>query len=185
MAGVTNRITLGSGDLYCVEYTGTLPDVETMCVDDNLLARVQGGATLTYTPTWYTAKDDSGKATKTVLTDEVATLATNLVTFNANVINKIVDTGTVTEDSADRTRTIKIGGVGNAHKKSYAFCFHHTDPADGDIWVQVVGQNQGEFSLSFVKDQESVIALEITALAQDTNGTLITYIEEDDTIVAG
>lgn len=179
-----NRITLGSGDLYCTEYTGEVPEVDTMCVDDNLLARIQGGATLTYTPTWYTAKDDSGKATKTVLTDETATLAAGLVTFNANVLNKIVDTGTVSEDSMKKRRTIKIGGVGNAHKKSYVFCFHHSDAADGDIWVQVVGQNQGEFAISFVKDQESVIQLEITALAQDANGTLINYIEADETISA-
>lgn len=182
---VSNRITLGSGDLYCTEYTGTVPETETICVEDNLFARIQGGATLTYTPTWYTAKDDSGKATKTIITDEVATLATGICTFNADVINKLVDTGTVAEDSAKKLRTIKIGGVGNAHRKSYVFCFHHTDEQDGDIWVVIVGQNQAEFSIAFVKDQESVISAEISALPQDENGTLIKYIEKDSTIVAG
>lgn len=182
---VTNRITLGSGDLYCVDYSGSIPEIDTICAEDNLFARIQGGATLTYTPTWYTAKDDSGKATKTIITDEVATLSTGICTFNANVINKLVDTGTVSEDAVEKRRTIKIGGVGNAHRKSYVFCFHHTDEQDGDIWVLIVGQNQGEFSLSFVKDAESVISAEIQALPQDDNGTLIQYVEEDQTITAG
>ena len=43
----------------------------------------------------------------------------------------------------------------------------------------IVGNNQAGFSLAFAKDKETVIDAEFKALAQDKEGTLITYIEED------
>ena len=49
----------------------------------------------------------------------------------------------------------------------------------------IVGQNQAGFSLAFAKDKETVIDAEFKALAQDDEGTLIKYIEEDQTITAG
>ena len=51
-------ITLGSGKLYVQEYTGTtVPETEAICTDDNILGYISGGATLSYKPTFYVAKD--------------------------------------------------------------------------------------------------------------------------------
>ena len=47
-----------------------------------------------------------------------------------------------------------------------------------------VGNNQNGFTLAFAKDQETVIDAEFKALAQDDDGTLIMYIEQDATITA-
>ena len=178
----TDRITLGSGKLYVTEYTNSVPDPATICVDANRLGYIQGGATLEYKPTKYTAKDDLGIVTKTILTDEDATLKTGIMTFNGNVLDKLCETGRVTEDTTNHKRTVLIGGVGTADRKKYVVCFHHEDPLDGDIWVIIVGNNTNGFSLAFVKDKETVIDAEFKALAQDSDGTLIKYIEEDASI---
>lgn len=180
MSKQTERITLGSGKLYLMEFDGTLPTKEDICKADNLFSRIKGGASLEYTPTFYEAKDDLGQVIKTIITEEEAILKSGVMTFNGNSIDKLCDTGRVTE--AQGLRTVKIGGVGNAKRARYVICFHHEDPIDGDIWVIIVGNNQSGFSLTFAKDAETVIDAEFKALAQDDEGTLITYIEEDESI---
>lgn len=181
----SKRITLGSGKLYIMDYDGAeVPEKETICVDDNILGYIKGGATLEYTPEFYEAKDDLGHVTKVIITSEEAILKSGIMTFNGHTLNRLVDTGRVSEDSEKHLRTLKIGGVENAQRKSYVLCFHHADPIDGDIWVIIVGQNQAGFSLAFAKDKESVIDAEFKALVQDGEGTLIKYIEEDKTINA-
>ena len=37
MGTVPKRITLGSGKLYLIPYADTVPEVDTICVDTNLL----------------------------------------------------------------------------------------------------------------------------------------------------
>ncbi|MEY8366087.1 hypothetical protein AALA22_10665 [Anaerovoracaceae bacterium 41-7] len=168
-------IILGSGDLMIKEYTGAIPDY-TDFTEADLLGRIQGGATLEYKGTWYEAKDDTGKAVKTIMTEEEATLKSGIITWNGKTLKHLCSTARVTE--ADGIRTVKIGGVGNHDGKSYALCFHHTDRADGDIWLVIRGVNQAGFSLAFAKDKETVIDAEFKCLPQDEEGTLIQYIEE-------
>lgn len=175
----SKRIVLGSGKLYVQAMANdTVPTVDALCVDANQLGYIQGGATLTYTPTFYTAKDDLGVCTKTVLTEEEVTLTTGLMTFDANALDKLVATGSVTDDTTNHKRTLKIGGVGQNDGTKYAICFKHEDEEDGDIYVEIVGKNEAGFTLAFAKDQETVINAEFHALSQDSDGTLIQYIEE-------
>lgn len=169
-------ITLGSGDLMVKEYTDAIPSYTEFNVETDLLGRIQGGATLEYKGTWYDAKDDTGKAVKTIITEEEATLKSGIITWNGKTLAKLCSTARVTE--AEGKRTVKIGGVGNHDGKSYALCFHHTDKADGDVWLVVRAVNQGGFSLAFVKDKETVIDAEFKCLPQDDEGTLIQYVEE-------
>lgn len=170
-------ITLGSGDLMVKEYDGTnMPKYGDFKVDTDLLGRIKGGATLEYTGEWYEAKDDTGKAVKECLTDEEAKLKTGVITWNGKTLEKLCSTARVTEEGG--IRTVKIGGVGNYNGKSYAFCFHHIDKKDGDIWVVVRAVNQGGLALAFAKDAETVIDAELKCLPQDDEGTLIQYHEE-------
>lgn len=172
------RITLGSGDLFITEFKGELPEVEAICIDTNFLGYIQGGASLEYKPTFYEAKDDTGKVTKIIITDEEAILKSGILTFNAETLKVLSTTGRVTGSEDGTKRTIKIGGISNADNTKYAICFHHKDKIDGDIWVVIVGQNQSGFTLAFAKDKETVIDAEFKALPQDDEGTLIKYIEE-------
>lgn len=170
-------ITLGSGDLMIKEYTGpTIPKHTEFKPETDLLGRIQGGATLEYKGEWYEAKDDTGKVSKCIITEEEATLKSGVLTWNGKTLAQLCSTARVSE--SEGIRTVKIGGVGNHDGKSYALCFHHTDKTDGDVWIVVRAVNQGGFSLAFAKDKETVIDAEFKCLPQDDEGTLIQYIEE-------
>ena len=173
----SDKITLGSGDLMIKEYEGgEMPAHTDFKVDTDLLGRIKGGCTLEYTGEWYEAKDDTGKVVKTIITSEEAILKSGVITWNGKTLAQLCATARVTESAG--LRTVKIGGTANNNGKSYALCFHHADPVDGDVWLVVRAVNQGGFSLAFVKDAETVIDAEFKCLPQDDDGTLIQYIEE-------
>lgn len=171
------RIVLGSGKLYVAEATKnsdggyTIPEDATLEIDTNLLGYIQGGATLEYAPSFYTAKDDLGVVSKKYLTEEEATLKSGIMTWNADVLEKLCATGVQTTTSG--TTTLKIGGISNFDNKLYVLRFVHHDATDGDIKITIVGSNEAGFSLAFAKDKETVIDAEFKAAPMDKNGTLI------------
>lgn len=170
------RIVLGSGKFYIMEFTGTMPENTAIEIEDNLIGYIQGGASVEYKPSFYEAKDDLGLVAKEFITEEEATLKTGIMTFSGNTLKQLCSTARVIED--DKTRTVKIGGSSNHDGKKYIAHFVHTDKADGDIRVSIVGTNRAGFSLSFAKDKETVINAEFKAQPQDGEGTLIKYEEE-------
>lgn len=174
---MSEKIVLGSGKLYVLEYTGSsIPEDATIETQSNLIGYIQGGATLTYTPTYYEAKDDLGYVSKKFLTEEEAVLKSGIMTWNGNTLQKLCSTARVTEASS--VRTVKIGGIDNYDGKKYVIHFLHEDEADGDIRVTIVGSNDAGFEMAFAKDKETVINAEFKAQPQDDEGTLITYKEE-------
>ena len=48
------RFILGSGHMYLMEYTGTIPEDSVLEVEENKIGVISGGATLEYKPTFYT-----------------------------------------------------------------------------------------------------------------------------------
>lgn len=178
-------ITLGSGKLYVQEYTGTtVPDTDTICTDGNIIGYISGGATLSYKPTIYTAKDDLGLVSKTLITAEEATLKSGIMTWDGNTLAKLSATARVTETEADASsnkparRSVKIGGIANDDGKKYVLCFCHEDK-DGKrkLYVRIVGKNQSGFEIVFAKDKETVVDAEFACDPMDTDGTLIYYDE--------
>ena len=174
-----NTITLGSGKLYVQAYATAMPTVDTLCVDDNLLGYIKGGAALEYTEETYEEKDDLGVVSKIITTNEEALLKAGLITWNGATLQKLVDRATVTEESGKRIT--KIGGSGNAQGKYYAICFHHEDKTDGDLWVLIKGRNTAGFTLTFAKDEGTLVEPEFKAMPHDEDGTLIELIEETTT----
>ncbi len=172
----TQKIVLGSGETYITDYSGTIPEVETIKTEANRLGHTQGGASIEYTPTYYTAKDDFGKVTKTIITDEKALLKLGICTWCGKTLEKLCSTARVTE--TETKRIVKIGGMGQDNGKSYVIMFYHHDAKDGDTYVLIVGRNQAAISLTYAKDKETVINPEFQAEPQDDEGTLIQFIEE-------
>lgn len=169
-------ITLGSGKAYIQEYTGTMPEVETLCVADNLLGHIQGGAELSYTAEPHEEKDDLGLVSKIVVNSEEAVLKLGLLTWNGNTLAKLADRCKVTE--GDGKRTIQIGGAGNAQGKEWVVCFKHEDKKDGNLWVLIRCTNKAGFTLTYAVDAATKLEPEFAAMPSDDNGTLITLIEE-------
>ena len=171
-------ITLGSGKLYSVEYTGTIPSNTDLERETNILGYIQKGASLDYKPEFYEAEDDLGIVKKQILTKEEVTFKSGILTWNAETLKKLVATGRITEDADKGMRTIKIGGINNNDGNQYIFHFVHEDKKDGNVRITIVGQNTAGFSLAFAKDAETVIDAEIKALPNDNEGTLIIFQEE-------
>ena len=57
----TKKIPLGSGEVFIIEFTGSIPKDSEFEKDINRLGWIQGGASIEYKETKYEAKDDLGK----------------------------------------------------------------------------------------------------------------------------
>ena len=171
-----DTITLGSGKIYLTAFSETMPTVETICVDDNLLGYIKGGAALEYTQETYEEKDDLGYVSKIITTNEEALLKCGLLTWNGATLAKLIDRCQTSE--AAGKRTTKIGGAGNAQGGYYAICFFHEDPTDGNLWILIKGRNTAGATLTFAVDEGTVVEPEFKAMPHDDAGTLIELIEE-------
>lgn len=172
------RIALGSGDLFCMEFTDEIPTDEVIETDENKLGAIQGGASLEYTKETYTAKDDSGARSKTIITDENAVLKSGIMTWTGETLKKLCSTARVSTSTDGKKRIVKLGGINNDDGKKYIVRFRHKDPVDGDCRLTIVGKNEGGITIAFAKDKETVIDAEFKAEACDSEGTLVIY-EED------
>lgn len=169
-------ITLGSGKMYVQTFSESMPTIDTLCVDDNLLGYIKGGAALEYTEETYEEKDDLGYVSKVITTSEEAILKCGLLTWNGATLAKLVDRCATSEASGKRTT--KIGGAGNSQGGYYAICFHHEDKVDGDLWILIKGRNTAGATLTFSADEGTVIEPEFKAMPHDDDGTLIELVEE-------
>ena len=170
------RIILGSGKLFMVEYSGTIPEDATIETEGNRFGYIKNGATLEYKGTPVTVSDDLGIVSRTVLTQEEVLLKTASATINGTMLQKLTPTARVTE--AAGVRTTKIGGIANQDGKNYLVRFLHEDAEGGDVRVTIVGKNQAGFALTFKPDTSESTSLEFKATPQDSEGTLVSIKEE-------
>lgn len=175
-----DTITLGSGKIYLQPFAEEMPTVDTLCVDDNLLGYIKGGASLEYTAEPYEEKDDLGIVSKVITTSEEAILKCGLLTWNGETLKKLVDRCTTKEEGGKRTT--KIGGAGNTQGGYYAICFKHEDAESGNVWIMIKGRNQVGATLTFATDAGTIIEPEFKAMPHDADGTLIELIEEIPTV---
>lgn len=179
---MSDKIILGSGEIYIDEFSGTIPQDSALETAAKRLGYIKGGATISYQPTTYKAIDDLGRVSKVITTDEQATLTCGIMTWNAETLKKLIARGRLTTTAATAQaagkNTLKIGG-GTDDGKKYVIRFVHTDAADGDLRVTIVGKNEAGLELAFAKDAETVVNPEFTALPHDNDGTLI---QIDETI---
>ncbi len=171
-----DTVTLGSGKIYLQTFSESMPTVDALCVESNLLGYIKGGASLEYTQETYEEKDDLGYVSKIITTNEEAVLKCGLLTWNGTTLKKLLDRCSSTEASGKRTT--KIGGAGNAQGGYYAICFHHEDKTDGDLWILIKGRNTAGATLTFATDAGTTVEPEFKALPQDSDGTLVELIEE-------
>lgn len=171
-----DTITLGSGKVYLLEYADEIPTPEEICVPENQLGHVKGGAALEYTQETYEEKDDLGLVLKVITTSEEALLKLGLLTWNGHTLTKLIDRCKVEEKEGKRIT--KIGGAGNAQGKYYVVCFHHEDKIDGDVWVMIVGRNTAGATITFATEEGTKLEPEFKAKPHDKDGTLVLLYEE-------
>lgn len=181
---MSNRIVLGSGQLYVSEVTAsngvyTIPADATLETEGNRLGYIQGGATLEYTPEFYTAKDDLGIVSKRFLTNESVKLTSGILTWNGEVLEKLCASAQVS--TAQGKRVVKIGGIEHFDNQMYVIRFVHTEDDGDKIRITIVGNNTNGFELQFQPESETVINAEFEAVpGAGEKGVLVVYEEGSD-----
>lgn len=177
-----DRIAMGSVDIYIMEFDGNsiddIPTDEVIETEDNRIGRTKDGGTVTYTPSFYNAKSDDGKASLIALTDEEATVAFGLITLNGDKLSKLIPTGRVTEENG--VRTTKIGGIANFDEKLYLFraVYKGKKNGKGDVKYTFIGVNTQGFAEAYKPNQETIITPTVTTAPFD-DGTLLIKKEYD------
>ena len=185
---MAERIVLGSGKLYCTTITASsgvysIPADNTIETTANLLGYIKGGATLEYTPTYYTVKDDLGIVSKRFLTEEAVTFKSGILTWNGNVLDKLASTAVV-DETVNHKRTVKIGGIDQFDNQMYCLRFVHDLDGSHKVRVTVVGNNTAGFELQFQPDAETVLNAEFECVpGVGASGVLVVYTEDDDDVV--
>lgn len=183
------RIPLGSGNIYAALFETSLqglvdnsiPDlIKTVVKKDNMIGKVSGGASLEYKPTFKTFEDDLGTVSRTIMTEDEATLKGGICTWNGNTLKRLCSTARVIEDESNNLRIVKLGGVGNYDGKLWCIVFVNEDKDYGKSYLIIVGNNQKGITIGFEKDKETVIDPEFAAQACDDEGTKVIYVEKLD-----
>ncbi len=174
------EVILGSGDLYAVEFTGTLPAHAEIETEANLLGRIKGGAKLEYKPSTKAVKDDSGAVSKEFITTEEGKLKSGVLTWCLETLAKLTAAGRYSETvvGGKNVATLKIGGkLGRALTK-YLIRFTHVKENKYKFRCTIVGTASSGFNLEFKPEDATVIDAEFTAVSHDADGTLIIIEEE-------
>lgn len=165
----TKKIPIGSAIVYIVEDTGSEMPIKTdFEKDENLLGYIKSGASLDDKITTYTAKDDLGKVSKTIMTDEEVTAKMGLITWNGKTLEKVTPATTSTETSG--VRTTKGGGIANYSGKKYWLRFVNEDAIDGDNRITVLGYPSQGFSLTLDPSKENMLNPEFVCCPIDDDG---------------
>lgn len=174
----SKEIILGSGDLYIVEFTGEIPEDSVIEAEANCAGDIKGGATLEYSQTSQTVKDDKGRVKKTITTEEDVKFKTGLITWVQTYIKALISTARVDTATKPGHRVYKLGGLANQSKTRYLWRFVHTRDDGRKLRVTVTGKNTGTVSLAFKPEDATQVDAEITANTLDKEGTLVIIDDE-------
>lgn len=171
------NIRIGSADIYVTKWTGTVPENSEIEKDENMIGRTKNGATFNYSAEWVTAESDDGKARRSKLKSETASLNYGNITPNSETIEVLVATAR-RGDIENGTRRTKLGGITNDKGEKYLIRAVHRDSVCGDLRKTGVGVNKGGWEQAF-NDSEQVInsTFEFEPLLDD-EGTLAYYDED-------
>lgn len=171
------QLILGSGDLYIVAFTDTLPADDVIEIDANKVGHIKGGASLEYKPNEYEVSSDTGEVLKRFVISEEITFKSGVLTWNLETLSKLMANCSFTDDNAG-TRTMRIGGKGARKMSEYVVHFVHEEADGSKFRVTLVGTASNGFSLAFAPDKETVVDAEFKAKGHDAAGTQVILTEE-------
>lgn len=174
----SDRIILGSGDLYLMKFTGEIPEDAAIEKEEFRAGNIKSGATLEYSIESQTVQDDKGRVKKTIVTKETVLFKTGLITWVKQYIQALVQTARVDETTKAGHRVYKLGGLSNLNKDKWLWRFVHTYDNGLKLRLTVTGKNTGTVSLAFQPENETVVNAEITADTLDSAGTLVILDDE-------
>ncbi|MCL2671968.1 MAG: hypothetical protein FWF10_08025 [Clostridiales bacterium] len=172
------RITLGSGILYIMPYTGEIPaDDATVENNGNVAGWIKGGAELTYERTIKKIFDDLRKVTRVFTLEELVNFKTGIMTWGLGILSTLISSSTYTDDTTLKKRTLSIGKGGVVAEKEFLLRFVHTFEDGEKLRVQIIGSPTNNFSLKFDPENPTVPDAEFSALSKGGGGELVTITE--------
>lgn len=179
MAVKEDNYLLGSGDLFI----GTVPNVATATEEEITaslvnVGAISGGATLTYTPTFYEIESANRGTIASFKTKEEVVFKSGILTWNLKNLEKL-SAAYYSEDLATGVRRLGIGGAKNVPINYVRFV--HTKPDGNTLTMNLFkAQAQSGFELTFDKEQETVIDAEFKAMAVigKDDGNLVEIIDQ-------
>ena len=176
-----NNIVLGSGYIYVMPYSGSIPADEVIETSAHQFGYTKGGATFAYSTTFTTIEDDNGQIKETFLSSDSANLKCGAFMGDPNEIVKICPTAQI--NTVEGVSTVKIGGVANegasGTDKWLVRFKHKTKP----VRITIVGKNTDGFELSF--NAEDAVKLEPTFTCSTLDGTGVLALIRIDTSAGG
>lgn len=175
---VSKNIILGSGKLYMKKMSASdTLDTTTLCVDDNQIGLIKGGAQLSYSAEKADIYDDLKIVQKRFITSEEVKFSTGLITFDLEALGLLA--GNANYASATGKNTLKLGGPEGREIEKVALAFVHEKSDGKKITVSMIATNDGGLTLAFNPDEATQIDAEFVAVAgSDSNGTLVIIEEE-------
>jgi len=162
---MTDKLTLGSGTVYVLAYTGAaIPADASLEIEANILGYIKGGASVEVKPSEYELFDDGYNVHKRYTTGEEITFKTGVITWNVETLSKLTANGTYTDDTVTHKRTLKIGTKGVAEMTKFIIRFVQTD-GESILRITLVGTPSSGFSLAFAMDKETIIDAEFKAMS--------------------
>lgn len=168
------EMLLGSGDLYIVAYSGTIPSNTVIETEDNRIGGIKGGATLTYKPSIYSATDDMRRMKKSLITGEEVTFKSGFLSFDLGEIAKLALGATYNSTSSEET----LEGGGGTIIQQYVLQFVHTMDTGLKVRTTIVGIPSAGFELLFNPEKESTTNAEFIAAPMDNKGRLFKISKE-------
>ena len=170
----SKEIVLGSGSLYIAEYSDSIPDDTSLEIAGNLIAEIKGGASVEYKPTIIEVESDELQTIARFVGKEEITFKSGIMKWNFDNLAQLAE-GTLTDDTENDIRTLKLGAKGANEMTKYVVRFVHTKQDGYKIRATLVGSAVNGFTIAFVPDKETVIDAEFKAMPHDTDGTQLIY----------
>ena len=135
----TEDIAIGSGYMYIKEYEkgSAIPKISEIAIEENRKGYLSGGASIYYTPTIDTYKDDMEEITRKILSGEDIGIKGSIGTFMPDTFGIMAPNSEISTDSTDSSSNIYIGGIKNFKDKYYAVVFA---AADESMSAMIIGQ---------------------------------------------
>lgn len=104
----TEDIAIGSGYMYIKEYEkgSAIPKISEIAVEENRKGYLSGGASIYYTPTIDTYKDDMEEITRKILSGEDIGIKGSIGTFMPDTFGIMAPNSEITTDNTVKVPTL-------------------------------------------------------------------------------
>lgn len=169
---MAKEVTVNAGKVYVQKFTTAIPEDSALEVADNFIAHTKGGITFSYSVTKNPIKDDLGEIVDNAIEEEVVKAKFGLMSQDAEDLEKLCSTATVTK--TESLITTEIGGTANENNDLWIVRFVHTSKTGKVTRYTIVGKVEDGFSLPYALGEAMVIDAEFTGYAKlDEKGTLL------------